>query len=476
MPEKDSILIVDDEPVICETLCAILQDEGYMVVPVKNGKQAIVEARKQHFDLALLDLKLPDMEGTELLHQLREINKDICAIIITAYPTTESAIRAIQEEAYEYITKPFDISHVKLVIKRGLEEHKLSLENQRLLDNLKSEKDKLEIVLQLGRRMSAILKLNDLVDFIVKSVSEVLQAHICSLMLLDEQTNMLYISGAKGLDKHVIKTTRVNIGEGICGWVFKEEMPLLVIDIENDTRLKQRSCPRYKSKSFLSVPIKIKNKTIGVINVADKSNFTPFTDDALKFLTIISHYAAVAIENAKLYQEIESMAITDAITGMYNHRQFQEMLGDEMARFKRYQRQLSLLMIDIDDFKHFNDTYGHQTGDSVLKVIAQIMQQNVRKVDIISRYGGEEFAIILPETSIEDAKIVAEKVRKAVEQNIFLNPENNEPLGEKITISGGIAACTSGMDKEELIRQSDTALYQSKHDGKNRIYVYKPSA
>ncbi|MFH1777422.1 MAG: diguanylate cyclase [Candidatus Omnitrophota bacterium] len=475
MKLKNSILLVDDEPVICETLCAILKDEGYDVIAVRSGKEALKEAEVNAFDLALVDLKLPDMQGLDVLHQLKNVNQNLCAIIITAYPTTESAIRAIQEEAYEYITKPFDISHVKLVIRRGLEDSRLNIENKRLLENLQDEKHKLEIVLQLGQRMSAILRLDELVDFIVGNVSEILQANICSLMLFNKKTGKLYITGAKGLNQQVIKSTHVAVGEGICGWVFNVGMPLLVTDIELDNRehIKQQNLQRYHSKSFLSVPIKIKNKPIGVINLADKINQSAFSEDALKFLIIIAHYAAVAIENAKLYERIESLAVTDALTGLYNHRYFQEHLGDEMARFKRYNRPLSLIMWDIDYFKRINDGYGHLIGDSVLRNISRIILENVRKVDIVSRYGGEEFAVILPETVIDKAKVVAEKIREAVENRVFVNPQTEAAIKDVVTISGGIAECIKHIDKEEFIKRADSALYLAKSEGRNKVCIHK---
>jgi len=207
-----SILLVDDEPVIRETLCSILKEDGYDVLTAKTGSEAIQLARENRFDVAIIDLKLPDVEGTFVLHHVKEYNPQICGILITAYPTTESAIKAIQEEAYEYITKPFDINHVKLVITRGLEEKALQSENQRLLINLKSEKTKLETMLQIGHAMSSILNIDELANFIVAKIVKVLKAKICSIMLIDDD-DMLSIKAAVGLDDVVIKTTKIKLGD-----------------------------------------------------------------------------------------------------------------------------------------------------------------------------------------------------------------------------------------------------------------------
>ena len=241
------ILLVDDEKVIRETLCSILKEDGYEVFMACSGKEAINLAQKHLFDLAILDIKLPDVGGLEVLKDIKKLQPNICAVLITAYPTTESAIMAIQEEAYEYITKPFDISHVKLVIKRGIEEEQLSLENKLLLNNLQSEKEKLEIILQVGHMMSSILNLDKLAEFIVQKISEVLKVRICSLMLLDEEEDMLSIKAAIGLDEVVIRTTKIRLGQSISGWVAQRGEPVLISDIENDMRFGRANMPKYET-------------------------------------------------------------------------------------------------------------------------------------------------------------------------------------------------------------------------------------
>ncbi|MBI4845953.1 MAG: diguanylate cyclase [Candidatus Omnitrophica bacterium] len=470
------ILLVDDETVIRETLCLILKEEGYSVSTAKTGSEAIALAKEAVFDIAVIDLKLPDVDGTFVLHNIKEANPLICAILITAYPTTESAIRAIQEEAYEYITKPFDVNHVKLVIKRGLEEKKLEKENQLLLGRLRSEKEKLETILQLGHVMSSILNLDELTKFIVEKITEVLKAKVCSLMLLEESEEdadeVLKIKAAVGLDEVIMKTTNIKVGQSISGWVVQSGEPLLVTDIENDLKFGRTNLPKYESKSLLCIPLRVKEKVLGVINVADKGipgEENIFTDEDMRFLGVISNYAAIAIENAQLYGEVKNLAITDGLTGLFNHRYFQTNLNSEVSRVQRYPRPLSLIMFDIDSFKEFNDTYGHPMGDTVLSQISKVIKNNVRKVDIACRYGGEEFAIILPETKIKEALLVADKIRKSVETLKF---SVGRGAKKKMTVSGGVAQFLPGMSKEDLVRFSDEALYKAKSGGKNKICLH----
>ncbi|MDD5747393.1 MAG: diguanylate cyclase [Candidatus Omnitrophica bacterium] len=466
------ILLVDDEPVIRETLCAILKEDGYQVLTASTGREAISVGREEFFDVAIIDLKLPDVEGTYVLHCIKETNPTICSILITAYPTTESAIRAIQEEAYEYITKPFDISHVKLVIKRGLEERKLEYENNLLLSNLKSEKEKLETMLQIGRAMSSILNLEELARFIVTKITDVLRARVCSLMLIDDD-DALVIKAAVGLEPGVVKDTRMKLGQPISGWVAQQGDPVRVTDIEKDMQFGRTSLPKYETKSLLCIPLKIKDRILGVINVADKSGpgkNNVFSEEDLGFLGIICNYAAIAVENALLYGEVKNLAITDGLTTLFNHQYFQTHLSVEVARVQRYAHPLSLIMFDIDSFKAFNDTYGHPMGDGVLSQIAKIVKKNVRQVDIACRYGGEEFAIILPETKLNEAVVVAEKIRKSVEEVAFVTGQNTTK--KKMTISGGVAQLASGMTKEDLVRAADNSLYEAKSSGKNKICVH----
>ena len=467
------ILLVDDEKVIRETLCSILQEDGYEVFTASSGKEAVEQAREHLFDLAILDIKLPDVGGLQVLKDIKKLQPNICAVLITAYPTTESAIMAIQEEAYEYITKPFDISHVKLVIKRGIEKKQISLENKLLLNNLQNEKEKLEIILQIGHMMSSILNLDKLAEFIVQKIAEVLKARVCSLMLLDSEEEILSIKAAVGLDEAIIRTTKIQLGQSISGWVAQRGKSVLVTDIENDMQFGRANLPKYETKSLLSIPLKSKGTVLGVINVADRKSSKQaniFTEEDLRFLGIVCSYAAIAIENAQLYGEVKKLAITDGLTNLFNHRYFQTQLSQEVLRVQRYLHPLSLIMFDIDSFKQFNDTFGHPMGDMVLMQIGRTIRKTVRKVDIACRYGGEEFAVIFPETGMKEATVAAEKIRQAIEKLRF---ETGKGRKKRMTISGGVATFKKGMSKESLVEAADDSLYKAKSTGKNKICIAK---
>lgn len=193
----------------------------------------------------------------------------------------------------------------------------------------------------------------------------------------------------------------------------------------------------------------------------------------MKFVTTLAGSVLTIIDNYLLYSKLSKLAITDGLTGLYNHRHFQGLLKQEIARSHRYGYPVGLLLIDIDHFKIFNDTYGHQVGDEVLKVVASTLKKNVRLTDAVARYGGEEMTIILPHTSLDDAGVVAEKIRRAVEKLEL--PAGGKTV--KITISIGVAAYPDcAAEQQQLIQEADDAMYRAKENGRNQVQVASPQA
>ncbi len=472
------IIVVDDEPIITETLGMSLQEEDWQIFSANHGEEAIKLAKKVSPDVAIIDLKLPDISGLEIARAIKDMDADVCVIIITAHAKMETAISALVEGAYDYITKPFDITHVKSVVQKGLQKRALALKNKELIEKLKREKRRVEAILEISKMFNVIVSLEDLVDFSVVKVSQMLEAQRGSLMLLDKDSKELFICGAYGLEEKIIKETKLKIGESIAGRVVETGEPLCVMDIENDLRLLRKNQSFYETKSFISIPIKQEKEIIGVFNFSNKEPF--FSEEDVAFVSIVAHQTAIAIEKIRLYDKVTKLAVTDELTGLFNRRYFMKQLKEEIKRNQRYHHSLSLIMFDVDDFKKFNDNYSHLVGDAVLKKIARILAENVRNVDIVSRYGGEEFIIVLPETDIKEATRVAEKIRKSAEESLFgrkflgKNQGGGAKSIKKLTVSGGVATYQLREGTEMFIKRVDSALYQAKKTGKNKIECALP--
>jgi len=221
-------------------------------------------------------------------------------------------------------------------------------------------------------------------------------------------------------------------------------------------------------RSVLAIPLLYENNLLGVFVMF--SGERDFADTLqIELLKVMCNQASTSIANAQLHAEIEKLATTDGLTGLFNHRVFQEKLSDELKRMDRYSEQISLILTDIDFFKKVNDRYGHPAGDIVLKEVAKVIKGTLRDIDIPARYGGEEFAVILPQTNGIGAKNIAERLRKSVMDASF----SADGASFKITLSIGIA--TSPVDaktKEELIEKSDNALYHAKHNGRNQSVLW----
>ncbi|HRZ14186.1 MAG TPA: diguanylate cyclase [Candidatus Omnitrophota bacterium] len=472
MDQTESVLVIEDDRILCQHLKAGLSEAGYDVVAVNKGGDAVDQIHKRFFNVVVLDLVLPDIQGIELMRLFSKKNPETCFVVSTGYATISSAIEALKVGAYDYIVKPFDIDHLRLVIRRGLDKQHLVFHNQQLLAQMEKEKVKLEIVMDAYTRMSGIYRLDDLADFVTEQALNIVEAERASLMLVDATTNELVLKGAKGIAREKV-AWRVKIGDTIAGWVAKQGEILLVKDIDTDSRVHHFARNRqYKTRSFVSLPLKIDTQVIGVMSVTDKlASAGIFTETDLRYLSLLAHQTVAQIENIRLCETLGSLAITDSLTGVFNHRYFQEQLAVEVMRAQRYKHSLSLMMFDVDHFKSYNDRFGHLEGDRVLKHVAWVMRDNVRQVDIVCRYGGDEFVVILPYTDVKGTFTVAEKIRKTVEKQDFFTREGQKKV--PLSLSCGIATFHSGLSKDELISHVDQALYKAKAEGKNTTRIFE---
>ncbi|HEY8411501.1 MAG TPA: diguanylate cyclase [Pyrinomonadaceae bacterium] len=309
---------------------------------------------------------------------------------------------------------------------------------------------------------------------IVSNSKELLRSERASLLLLDESSNQLILKAASGLATDPAKVRPVRVGEGVSGEVIDSGKPIVVTDLRREGRKPASSERHYKTSSFISFPIVIGDRKIGVLNVTDKNGGGIFDEVDLGLLEIIGPQVALALERAEWQEratEFQVMSITDPLTTLTNRRYLEKRLTEELNRSKRYDYPMSFLMIDIDDFKSYNDKNGHQAGDVALKMTAHCLETGLRSEDVASRYGGEEFCILLPQTALAEAGAIAERIRQRVSTTRFPHGKS-QPLG-RVTISIGVSTFSSLVNTEEnIIAAADRALYQAKHLGKDRVVFY----
>lgn len=319
------------------------------------------------------------------------------------------------------------------------------------------------ILYQATQMIASELQLKSLLDMAMNATIEMSEVTRGSIWLFDDENNQLVLSSYLGNNANYPE--HIKISESL---IFKElstnKEPIMKTSKFYTNVSENESDIKIFGNNYLIFPIVHQGEFLGIIHLSEKISQAEFTERDHRLLRVFALQLGVAIKNAKLYEQ----AITDGLTKLYLHRYFKQRIVDEFKRAMRFKRFLSLVMIDIDHFKKLNDTYGHQTGDEVLKRVASILRKTIRTHDLPVRYGGEEFALLLPETELTGAQSVAERIRKMIEAEII------EYDGKviKITASFGVAEfpeCAN--NPEELIKAADMALYYSKEHGRNRVSI-----
>ncbi len=347
----------------------------------------------------------------------------------------------------------------------------LKQENTRLTGVLKQRTKELSFFINAGKALTSTLEFKKVLRIIMEKAQKLTRCEAWSLLLIDEASQELFFELVKGKKNAEIKNLRLKMGEGIAGWVAKNAVPLIVPDAKSDPRFNDSidRIIKFKTRSVLCVPIINKSKTIGIIEMINKSDGRKFDNYDLELLSKLVDQAAIALERSYLYQQMADLAVTDDLTKLFNFRYLDQTLDIEIRRCQRYGSFVSLIFFDMDYFKRVNDTHGHLMGSKVLIEVAQILIDNLRDIDIIARYGGDEFVIVLPETDVTTTVRITKRLWKAIREHEFLKEEH---FGVKLTASFGIAGYPDHAKiKKDLIRLADQAMYKAKNSGRDNICI-----
>ncbi len=335
-------------------------------------------------------------------------------------------------------------------------------------DTLQKQIDALRGLIEVAKTVVSTLDLDTLLQAIMVSAMHYAETPAGSVALYESKKTELTLHAHRGLSAEFIKVERwcVNPG-GLTEQILNSGEIFIVADTEKSPFFHNPVAIKEGIRSLICVPLVYQDDIVGILYLDD---FIPrdFDRGKLELLSILASFAALAIHNARLHNKTKMMAITDFLTGLYNHRYFQQIFNQELGRARRYQKVMSLVILDIDNFKAFNDKYGHAVGDRILAAIGEIISRSLRKIDFAFRYGGEEFVIILPETSLEHAILTADRLRERIEQEASASLP--EIQSSSITVSAGVACYPEdGTNREELFSLMDSYLYKAKSMGKNIV-------
>jgi diguanylate cyclase (GGDEF)-like protein len=322
----------------------------------------------------------------------------------------------------------------------------------------------------VAKTLTSSLDLDSILQTIMEKMAEYFRPDTWSLLMVDEARDELYFAIAVGDKAEALKDVRLKVGEGIAGWVAKNGEARIVPDVRNDPVFASRvdETTQWETRSVICVPLRSKLRVLGVIQLVNVE-MSKFTQPELFFLQALCDYAAIAIENARWVEKIQELTITDDCTGLYNARHLYKTLETEVYRSSRFGYEFSILFIDLDHFKAVNDTHGHLIGSKLLAEIGYLIKAQLRLIDFAFRYGGDEFVVLLPQTSKDQALVVAKRLREALRDSTFCRDE-----GLNLNIRASIGLATYPHDARtahDVIRQADGMMYMVKNSTRDNIGI-----
>lgn len=458
--EKPRILIIDDDPGLRKTLADILKVKGYDILMATSGAEGLALLGDYAISLVLIDLGLPDVSGLEVLDRVKAAQPLVEAIILTGNATIDSAIEATNRGAFSYLLKPCEIEPLLLQIQRAIEKQQSREKMTRDSLALQKMNTELRALYSISQAIGRTINLEELLSEVLHTLAEteLFAFVIKAAIFLAEGEKLLLASSISLSGSEREQCREILPGECLCGQALETGALVISPNCRTDSRHRQGSFSVHPHGHII-IPLKAGGKVIGLFNLYLEPD-SEVSGEMIDLLSSIASQLGIAVNNARLYEETKTFSLHDSLTGLANRRFMEIQLDKSLETAKRYREELSIIMLDIDYFKDFNDTHGHPEGDRLLTRLADILLKEVRKADYIFRYGGEEFLIVLPETEERMAREVAERLRKAV------------AAAAGITISLGVAALNGSLrSKADIVEAADSALYRAKQNGRNRVEV-----
>lgn len=464
-----TILIADDERLLRETIRDHLEPHGLHVLEASNGQEALAVARREIPDLILLDLVMPELDGRQVCRALKqgETTRAVPVVLLTARDGLEDRIQGLDAGANDYLTKPVQPAEL-------LARVRAHLRTRQLCEELEQRQRDLAQILELSKAVASTRRPSEIFHLIVERTAHLVGARRCSLVVIGEEETCYVVASHDdpNLKRVPISLDRYpEIREAI-----RRRRPVVVEDVAKDPLMEdiRNTLLDLGFRSLLVVPVSLRGTVVGTLLLRTARAGQAFTARELQLCELIGETAAIALQNAHLFESLElanmnleHLTLIDDLTQAYNRRYLFRKIEEEVHRAQRYGQALSCIMLDVDDFKQVNDRYGHAQGDVILKQLVEVIQKVIRRSDILVRYGGEEFVILLPQTEGGGARVEAERIRRTVREHTFLGIEPLLPL----TLSQGIASYPSNSIEKaaDILQLADRAMYQAKQGGKDAI-------
>lgn len=452
--DKYSILVVDDDALF-RTLCSdILTNEGFFVATASCGGDAIrMIENDEPVDIVITDLVMPDMDGVEVIHRVKQHNALIDVIVLTGHGSIGSAVEALKNGAFDYIRKPLDEHELLHAVKSCVDNRKLIEENQEIKRSLR--------LFEVTRQITTMIEVNRLYDLILDALMQTVPADSGFIAFYEEGGSTLAIKAVRHLRledaERLVKGLKSRF-DGLGGVVS-----ILADEIKGEA---QDATDGYGA--VLIAPL-LKGGAKTGFAVAIRRAPAGYGRKDLESASFIAEHASAAMENARKYAEAKGMAYIDSLTGLYNSKYLDMALEKEIKRAERTTLPITVLFLDLDNFKLVNDRNDHLVGSKVLIEISRVFLNSVREIDTVIRYGGDEFVFILVGADVNVAMKAAERIRRNVEAHEFLNEDG---LKLKVTASIGAAAYpTHSRDKRELVKLADRAMYEAKDASRNTVCI-----
>jgi diguanylate cyclase (GGDEF)-like protein len=447
-PEK-RLFIIDNDKNLLADLQEFLQQCGLRVFAYERMPDLEKEMAEKKPHAVLLDIIVPDTPGIEILKAIKKIDRRIPVIMMTGYADEADRLASLSNGAYALLSKPFkNFEELFHIVNNSMDHYREVLLTEELTKQVEERyrREKINILeLEFLKDLQRMIGETSDPVFVLRNANTLLRT------FLDFEYFGAMLMGNQDADIHILP-------EG-------ERDPRLhraMVSALAGGRPGKDTPPELDVESAVS-ELKTNNRLFGYAALYRK---TAFNNEEISIFSRFCSHIALTLEKISLFEEIRNLSRHDGLTGAYNHACIVGELAAEIQRTRRYEGPFSVVLFDIDDFKIVNDRYGHLAGDQVLKEITRITKENLRTIDKVGRYGGEEFLIILPETDVQKAALVAERLRASVDKAAF------EVGGHLIhvTVSGGVASHQSGREDKDLIKEADDNLYRAKNQGKNRIY------